>query len=180
MNHSRLCRFQLAHPEFRKLFHEKPWKGLDDECRELSLHPTHGLLAQARFRPLRAQVQRKLSYQTFLLLRSIPLHGLCSVNLPTQPSRYRNLFEFHQTQTLPPGLSWHDRSQHFGQSQSESRLAHLCRFRAHPYCSGTQTLCPRSLCGRVGSDRLCLRFGCRLSAAPCYAAFLAARALGAA
>src|SRR5471030_2357271 len=106
MTNFHLHRFQLSRAETRKLFHKSLWKGLDDERREVSLRATHGLVAEARFRSLRPQIQRQLSYQAVLLLRSVSVHGICSVDLPTQPPRYRNLFEFHESQIVPHRHSW--------------------------------------------------------------------------
>ena len=56
MNQSQLYRFQSAGPEFRKIFHKKLWKGLDDEFREVTVCSTHGLAAEARFRSLRPNI----------------------------------------------------------------------------------------------------------------------------
>ena len=58
--------------------------GQRDFCRarqhwEVSLRATHGLVAEARFRSLRSEVQRQLPCQAVLLLRSVPVHGLCSL-----------------------------------------------------------------------------------------------------
>src|SRR6266478_5600568 len=104
MTNLQLYRFQLSRAKSRRLFHKNLWKGLDDERREVSLRATHGLVAQARFRSLRPEIQRQLPCQAVLMLRSVSVHGIRSVDLPTQPPRYRNLFEFPENQTLP---HWH-------------------------------------------------------------------------
>ena len=145
-------------PETRRLFHKNLWKGLDDERWEVSLRATHGLVAETRFRPLCPQIQRQLSCQAVLLLRSVSLYGVCSVDLSTQPPRYRNLFEFHESQTLPRGHSWHHRTQHFGPSQPKTRLAHLRRLCSDPHRPRPKTLCQRSFGSRFGTDGLRLRF----------------------
>src|ERR1017187_8196238 len=158
MTNFHLHRFQLSLSETRRLFHKSLWKGLDDECREVSLRATHGLLAQARFRSLCPQVQGQLPCPAVLLLRSVSVHGLCSVDRPTQSSRYRNLLELHESQTVPPWHSWPDRTQHFGPSQPKSRLAHLRRLCSDPHCPCPKTVYQRSFGNRLGTDRLRVRF----------------------
>src|SRR6202142_3133034 len=153
-----LYRFQLFLAETRRLFHKNLWKGLDDERWEVSLRATHGFVAEARFRSLRAEVQRQLPCQTVLLLRSVPVHGLCSVDWPTQPPRNRNLFKFHESQTVPHWHSWNDRTQYSGPSQPETRLAHLRRLCSDPYHPCSKTLYQRPIGSRFGTDRVRFRF----------------------
>src|ERR1019366_3625782 len=158
MTNFHLHRFQLSRAETRRLFHKSLWKGLDDERREVSLRATHGLVAEARFRSLCPQVQGQLSCQAVLLLRSVSLHGLCSVDLSTQSPRYRNLLEFYESQTVSRWHSWTYRTQHFGPSQPKSRLAHLRRLWSDPHCTRPKTVCRKFFGNRLGTDGLRLRF----------------------
>src|ERR1700733_1131394 len=158
MTNSRLYRFQLSRAKSRRLFHKNLWKGLDDERWEVPLRATHGLVAQARFRSLCPQVQRKLSCQAILLLRSVSVYGVCSVDLPSQPPRYRNLFEFPESQTLPCWHPWLCRTQYAGSSQPKTRLTHLRRLCSDPHHTRQKALYQRSFGSRSGADGLRLRF----------------------
>src|ERR1700678_2682507 len=158
MTNFHVHRFRFFVAETRKLFHNNLWKGLDDERWEVSLRPTHGLVAEARFRPLCPEIQRQLPCQAVLMLGSVSLHGICSVDLSTQPPRYRNLLELHESQTVSRWHSWSYRTQHFGPSQPKSRLAHLRRLCTGPHCICPKTLSQRSFGRRFGTDGLRLRF----------------------
>src|ERR1700686_2058046 len=153
-----LHRFQLSPAETRRLFHKNMWKGLDDERWEVSLRATHGFVAEARFRPLCPEIQRQLPCQAVLLLGSVSMYGICSVDLSTQSPRYRNLLELHESQTVSRWHSWSYRTQHFGPSQPKSRLAHLRRLCSDPHCTRPKTVCQRSFWSRLGTDGLRLRF----------------------
>jgi hypothetical protein len=102
-------RFQLAPRISDSLFHAKPWKGLDNALREVSLRPTHGVSPEARFRPLRAQVSWQLSDAQVFLPRSVSLYGLCAADVPDQLARHRNLFELREGEVISRGQNrdWH-------------------------------------------------------------------------
>src|SRR5262249_45410012 len=97
--------------------------------RPLCLFPTDGLSAQARVRPLRRALSGQSTDSQLLLFRSIPLHGLRSIDLSREPAGHRNLPSCPSEEALPRGLSRCDRPEHLGGCQRAPRLAHLLGFR---------------------------------------------------
>ena len=83
MTVSCLCRFQLDPQGFvLRLFHKTPWKGLDDERWEVSLRPTHGLLAKGAISTV-ASKSTKDNYRIEGSPASISFCAwLCSIDLP--------------------------------------------------------------------------------------------------
>lgn len=108
------------------------------------------------------QICPTLSWQqpsaTFLLSRSVPVHGIRAVDLPRESSRYRNLPAFHATQTLSCRVPGQHVSKHTRRSQRESRLADLCRLRSSVNCQSQKALCQRQLWPGLEANGLCLRF----------------------
>src|SRR4030067_2774869 len=116
------------------------------------LCPTHGVSAEVRFSTVRPMLQRAIQDQKLFLLGSIPLYGLCAVNISREPSRYRSLSSVGPAQSLPYGLPWKSLPQYPRSSQRGPGLAHLCRLCPNPDWSCPASLCQRFVWGGVTSN----------------------------
>src|SRR3972149_8000032 len=138
--------------------YDVPFKqGAHHEYRQNDFFSTHGLHAMVRISKMCRTIFGQLQKQNVFLPRSIPLHGLCSINIPRKFARYRSLFTIHEQQTLSHGYSRQSQSNDSGQSQRESRLAYLCRFCANlnSFCQGL--VFKRRLWFRSQRNGLCFR-----------------------
>src|SRR5262245_19586223 len=100
-------------------------KGMAHAHRSLCLLPTDGLPAQGPVRPIRRAVSRQSTDSQLLLSRPIPVHGLRSIDLSREPAGHRDLSASDLPEALPCRLPRFDRSEHAGQGQRATRLAHL-------------------------------------------------------
>jgi hypothetical protein len=75
--------------------------------------------------PMPGALSRRLQSQSVFVLGSVFVHGLCSTNLPQEPTRHRKLYEGALRSALPPGLPQPCVSQYTGRCQRRARLAHL-------------------------------------------------------
>ena len=116
----------LAHIGHNFLIFER--KGMVNAQWAHRLLSTHGFLAKTRIQQMCATLSRSMSSPNLLLLRSIPLHGFCSVDLSRKPSRHRNLSSGDVPQTLSCRHPRQRLSKYLSRCQRKERLAHLCRF----------------------------------------------------
>ena len=93
-----------------------------------------------------------------LLLRSIPLYGLCPTHLQRKPSRYRNLPAGFTAKALSCRHPQQNRAQYFGRSQRKQRLAHLFRFCPSTHPTRPTILCPGGFWRYLETRRLRFRF----------------------
>ena len=119
---------------------------------------THGFLAKTRIQQMCGTVSRSLPPPNLLLLRSIPLHGICSIDLSRKPSRHRNLSSRDAPQTLSCRHPKQRLSKYLGRCQRKERLAHLCRFCSCVDSYRSTTLRQRRLRPTTRTDRLCIGF----------------------
>src|SRR4249920_1205024 len=94
----------------------------------------------------------------FQLSGSVPVDGIRAIDVSRKPARYRSLSSGSVFQTLPSRHSFEGRSQHLGQCQRNSGLAHLLRLCSESDCYGTTSLRQRTLWS--GSQGYRLRSGC--------------------
>ncbi len=90
--------------------------GMVNEYRKNRFCSANGFFTNLRVsqmcRPLPWQIQGT----KFFMLESIPLHGLCSTDLPGKPAGYRVMPSCYATETISPG--------HTGQSLPEYSCLH--------------------------------------------------------
>jgi hypothetical protein len=100
-------------------------KEMADAYRTNRFLPDLGFYAQIRIQQVRSTVSGQLPDPKILLLRSVPLYGLCPTHLPRKPSRYRNLSTCSTAQTSSCRHPQQNFAQHSGRSQRKQRLVHL-------------------------------------------------------
>src|ERR1039458_3074771 len=119
---------------------------------------THGLTPPARI----SQVRRALSWRAqsaaLFLPRSVLLPCFCPTHRAGELARHRGLPPRGATEALPHGIPRPHGAPPSGQRQRAPRLAHLCRLGSSSDWSRSAFVCRPGLGGRVGADRLCLRF----------------------
>jgi hypothetical protein len=108
--------------------------------------------------PMHGALLRRLESQSVFVLGSVFVHGLCSTNLPQEPTRHRRLSEGALRSALPPGLPQPCVSQHAGRCQRRARLAHLRGSGGAPDQKGKTALFWRANKCRTSKERLCTRF----------------------
>ena len=122
--------------------------------REARVRSTHGLLAPARLRRVRAAVRRRPSSPRLLVPGSIPLPGVRATDLPRKPPRHRDVSAILPAQALPRGLPRQRLAKHIGRCQPRPRLAHLRRFRSSVDRSSAKAVRRRAHGRGTGTDRL--------------------------
>src|SRR3990172_1394792 len=90
------------------------------EYRQNRVCSTDGLCSHLRVSPMRRALQRQLQGEDVFLLGSVPLYGLCPVDLPGKPQGYRGLPARGEDQALS-----HRSEEHT--SELQSRLHLVCR-----------------------------------------------------
>ena len=96
-------------------------------CRKTCLRSGHGTHTHENFPPLRTNIQRKPQDQIFQLPGSIPVHGICSVDLSGESQRDRDLPSSAKQEALSHGYTWRHCSQYIVQRQQGARLENLRR-----------------------------------------------------
>ena len=127
---------------------------VSDVLRTDRVLPTDGTPVSARVQHLRETVRRRVWGSRLLLPGSIPLHGLCAIDVPRESAQHRNVLAFAPSQALSRRLSRTDRAEHARRCKSVARLADLCRFRPGLDRSGSAPLRGRRLRLDLGADRL--------------------------
>src|SRR6266436_3201666 len=107
--------------------------------------------------PLRDTLCGRAESEVVLLPRSVPVHGIRTVDLPREPARYRSVSACPALQALSPRDSCDGGPQYPGQCERGARLAHPCRLRAEPDRHRTAAVCRRGL--RCRSEGIGLRAG---------------------
>ena len=132
-------------------------KGLADACRTHSFLTTIRLFTQETIRKMRSTISRQPSRENLFMFRPIPLHGICSDNLPSEPSRHRNLSSDDAAETLPLRHTREYISNHAGKGKRKSRMENLCRLRTNPDNQSPDALRRRRL--RHATEPRCLCSG---------------------
>jgi hypothetical protein len=108
--------------------------------------------------PMPGALSRRLQSQSVFVLGSVFVHGLCSTNLPQEPTRHRKLYEGALRSALPPGLPQPCVSQYTGRCQRRARLAHLRGSGGAPDQKGKTALFWRANRCRTSTKRLSTGF----------------------
>src|SRR5215472_1192842 len=85
---------------FQRFVHRVEAEGTYYERRPDGVLPAHGRIAQIRIRQVCPPVWGQLSSPVLAHLRAVPGLGLCPIDLPREPSGYRNLSARFGLQTL--------------------------------------------------------------------------------
>lgn len=126
-----------------------------NEQRKNSVFANTRLHSKASIQNLRQSLQRKLSSQIFLMLRSIFNNGFCSTYISRKSKRYRNLPKSFASKTLSLWLSRKSFSKQFSKCKREERLSNISRLRADAYQKGKTALRQRRLRHHIEKYRLC-------------------------
>jgi len=119
---------------------------------------TDRLSSKEAIRQMRSPISRQLSSKDFFLFRSVPVYGVRSDNIPTEPSRHRNLFTSNATKTLPLRHSQKRFTQYLGKCKRASKLENIRRLRTSVNKQGSKTLCQLRLRNSVKARGLCSGF----------------------
>ena len=133
-------------------------KGSANVRRANSFLTTDRLSSQKTIRQMRSTISGQPSNKNFLLLRSIPLYGLCPDNLSPESSRHRKLSSSNAVETLPLRNTRKCFTQHIGKCKRTSRLENLRRLRTGFDKQSSNTLCQRRLRHSVEPRSLCPGF----------------------
>ena len=138
-------------------------KGMADAYWTNRFFADPGFPTQIRVQQMRSTVSGQLPDPKILLLRPIPLYGLCPTHLQRKPSRYRNLSAGDEAKTLPCRLPWPYRQEHSGRRQRKTLMANICRLRPDTHRQGADIIQQRQFryrpqkCGvrtRLDNNRL--------------------------
>jgi len=105
-------------------------KGMADVYRSNYLLSVDGLPPKTRVQKMCETIQGQLPSANIFMSRSIPVYDVRSVDLPREPSGYRNLSACHELQALPCRYTRKSLQKHSGKSKREERLAYLSRLRS--------------------------------------------------
>lgn len=133
-------------------------KGRANVQRTDSFLTTDKLSSKETIRQMRSQIQRQSSDKDLFLFRSIPVYGIRSNNLSSEPPGHRNVSAGNAPKTLPLRHSRQCFQNHSGQSKRESRLENICRLRTGSNKQGANTLRQRRLRHATGPRSLCVGF----------------------
>ena len=123
--------------------------------RQVGVLASDGVSSVASVRYVRPSVRWRLQNQNVSLQQAIASHGLCSTDLPGEPSRYRNLFTSREGKTVSHGDSQRHLAQQPVECQPDTRLANLRRLRPDPDRPSTIALRRRGIGNRFAGNRLC-------------------------
>ena len=146
-------------------------KGLANAYRSYGFLAIDRLPSQKTIRQMSSQISRQSSGKNFFLFRSIPMQGLCSDNISSEPSRYRGLFAGNAAKTLPLRHMRKCFTQYISIRKRTSRLENICRLLADFDKQSPNALCqrglrhstvPRGLCSGFNNHRFMYVSVCRL------------------
>src|SRR6266446_6593045 len=129
-----------------------------DEYWQIDLLTINGLSSCSRVSPMRSSLHRRLQTQELFLLGPVSMHGLRPANVSRKLAGYRSLSAGQPNQALSHGHPRPRLSQHAGQRQLGTRLAHLRRLRSLADPTGTSALPGRRV--QPGAAANCLRARC--------------------
>ena len=132
--------------------------GVIDAYRQAGVCAVDGTSAADDFSSLCGALWWTSQDQAVHLFGSIPVDGLCAIDLSRESQRHRSLSARAVRQALSLGYPQHRVAQHPGQRQRNSRLAHLLRVRTASDRDGAKALCQRAFWSR--SERHGLRSRC--------------------
>src|SRR4030043_55093 len=133
-------------------------KGLANACWTNCFLTTDGICSQKTIRQMRSPTSWQLSNKEFFLFRSIPVHGFCPDNIPSESSRHRDLPTSDEAKALS---LWHPSkcvTQYFSKRKRASGLENLCRLCQGVDRQGAKALRQRRFRYSAKTHRLCSRF----------------------
>ena len=99
------------------------------EYRKNHFLSTDGLSTKLRISKMRGVLSRQLQSQKFFMLGPVSLHGFCATDLSGESSGYPGMPSCDPRKIISYGHPRQSVTQHSGQCQQRSGLAHLRRFR---------------------------------------------------
>jgi hypothetical protein len=133
--------------------------GVIDAYGQAGVCAVDGASAADDFSSLCGALRWRSQGQAIHLFGSIPVDGLCAIDLSRESQRYRGVSWRAVLQALSLGFSQqHGGAQYLGERQRNSGLAHLLRIRTASDRDGAKALCQRTFWSR--SERYCLRSRC--------------------
>ena len=142
--------------QIRGLF-STTWRIVNNEYRRNRIFSTDGIHAKVRVSQVRQPLSRTLQGKAFLVLGTIPQHGICPADLQRKSSRHRILPTRLAGKTISYGFQWHGCTQYTGQCQFGSGLAYLCGLCTSPDRRRTSTVRRRRSGIRTQENCLCAR-----------------------
>jgi len=130
-------------------------KGLVNARRQNSFLTTVRLSTKEAIRQMRSQISRQSSDKNFFLFRSIPLHGLRTDNLSSEPSGHRNFSSGNAVKTLSLRHKRQYFPNHAGEGKRKSPLENLRGLRTNPDRQSQSSLCRRRIRHSTESRGLC-------------------------
>jgi hypothetical protein len=120
-----------------------------------NIFASSGLHANAHVSPLRSSLPRRPQYPKLHMPESISLYGICSTDIPGEPSRYRSLSPCTTAEVVPHGHSWHRSKVQSRRCQRAAVLAYICRPCPFINHQRPNTLQQRTIRHRSGANCIC-------------------------
>jgi len=92
-------------------------RGTTHANRTDSILPSHEFSAHAFLPQVCRSIRRQSQSPKFHMYGSVPVHGICAVDIQGESARYRDLFTSNATKVVPYGFSWANCAQHFSRCQ---------------------------------------------------------------
>src|SRR3972149_8514825 len=103
---------------------------MEHEPRTHRLFPNHRSSTCLRIPKVRGPLSWRFSLARLFVHGSVSGHGVCTVDLPREPARYRGLPPISGWQALPYGAARQGMPLDIGRRQRDPRLAEVRRFRS--------------------------------------------------
>src|SRR5690606_30993522 len=132
-------------------------KGLADEYRTNRFLTDYGLAPTLGFPQLRQTLPGQSKNTDIFLHGSVPVHGICSINLSREFTRHRDLPPRQSAETVSHGYSIPRLTKHISRRQRKPRLANLRRLCPNSYLDCQRAVCQGRLRPHSGSRGLCTR-----------------------
>jgi len=113
--------------------------------RQTDIFTSHGLYAHSHISPLRRSLSRRPQCPKLYMPRPISLYGLCSIDIPGEPPRYRSLSSCPTAEVVPHGHSRLSSKVKSRRRQRTAGLANICRPCPFIDCHGANTLQQRTI-----------------------------------
>ncbi len=128
-----------------------------NENRAYSFFANPGLYSKASIQSLRQSLQWQPSDQIFFMFRPISNDGICTVDIPRQLKRSRDLLASFRRQTISLWLSRKNFSKYFSRRKREKKLANISRLCTSSNSQSQTTLRRRRLWHYIKKYSLRLR-----------------------
>ena len=125
---------------------------------KVNIFASLGFHANAYISPLRCSLSRRPQCPKLHMSGSISLYGLCSTDIPGEPSRYRSLSPCTTAKVVSHGHSRHRSKVQSRRCQRTAVLAYICRPCPFVNHHSPNTLQRRAIRDRFGANCICI--GC--------------------